>query len=135
MLHEWCYELNPNISPEEVTIGSSKIVWWQGNCGHKWEAKIRDRGLNNHGCPYCSGARVLPGFNDLLTLNPQLAAQWDNERNSITPSEVTPGSHKKVFWRCENGHIWEAQIKSRNSGCGCPYCAGRQPKNLLNISY
>lgn len=135
LLHEWCYELNPNISPEKVTIGSSKIVWWQGNCGHKWEAKIRDRGLNNHGCPYCSGARVLPGFNDLLTLNPQLAAQWDNERNSITPSEVTPGSHKKVFWHCENGHIWEAQIKSRNSGCGCPYCAGRHPKNKLDTSF
>lgn len=135
LLNEWCYKLNQNVSPETVTIGSSKTVWWQGKCGHKWEAKICDRSLKKHGCPYCSGARVLPGFNDLLTLNPKLAAQWDYERNSISPSEVTPGSHKKVFWHCENGHIWEAQIKSRNSGCGCPYCAGRHPKNSLDISF
>lgn len=123
LLDEWCYELNQDVTPEQVTAGSSKEVWWQGKCGHKWKTKVSSRGINNSGCPYCSGTRVLPGFNDLLTLNPGLASQWDKERNSMRPSEVTPGSHKKVFWRCDRGHIWEAQIKSRNTGVGCPQCA------------
>lgn len=33
------------------------------------------------GCPYCTGRKVLPGFNDLASLEPQVAAQWDTERN------------------------------------------------------
>jgi hypothetical protein len=66
----------------------------------------------------------LPGFNDLETVRPDLAAQWHFERNpGIGPSGFTIGSSTKVWWVCESGHEWSAQIANRNQGRGCPKCA------------
>ena len=31
-------------------------------------------------------------------------------------------SGKKVWWKCSKGHEWQAIIKSRNHGRGCPIC-------------
>jgi hypothetical protein len=64
--------------------------------------------------------------NDLEKLHPELVPEWDAERNwPLRPSDVSPGSHKLVWWRCRNGHRWQAMVKSRAGGCGCPVCANR----------
>lgn len=56
----------------------------------------------------------------------ELLSQWDYEKNGdLTPDNVAYGSHRKAWWRCERGHSWEAVIKSRTYGGGCPVCAGR----------
>jgi predicted nucleic acid-binding Zn-ribbon protein len=35
----------------------------------------------------------------------------------------TPGSKKKVWWKCSKcGNEWMAVIRSRSVGCGCPIC-------------
>lgn len=58
-----------------------------------------------------------------------LLAQWDIERNlPLTPQDVTPGSHKLIWWRCPKGHSYRSAVKTRVQGSGCPYCAG---KNVL----
>ena len=44
---------------------------------------------------------------------PELIVQWDFEKNTLLPTEVTTGSHKKVWWKCKLGHSWEARIDSR----------------------
>ena len=50
-----------------------------------------------------------------------------SKRNILSPMEVTAGSHKKVWWICENGHEWETTIASvAIEGCSCPYCAGKK---------
>ena len=78
---------------------------------------------NGEKCPICSGARVIAGINDLTTLEPLLVKQW-SKKNKIKPTEVSIGSHKKVIWRCEKGHEWEAAVKSRTiNKTGCPYCS------------
>ena len=40
---------------------------------------------------------------------------------------VTPGSNRKVWWICPEGHAWKAVVHSRAGPqkCGCPVCAGR----------
>ena len=81
-------------------------------------------------CPYCSGQKVLPGFNDLATVAPEIAAQWHPVLNgTLTPQMVTAGSNRKVWWICSEGHIWRAAVANRAlSGykhTGCPVCAGR----------
>ena len=39
------------------------------------------------GCPYCAGRKVLPGFNDLAALRPDLAVQWHPTLNKgLRPS-------------------------------------------------
>lgn len=56
---------------------------------------------------------------------PELVEQW-SQINEISPSDVSSGSHKKVWWICEKGHTWEATIKNRALlGSGCPYCEHR----------
>ena len=59
----------------------------------------------------------------MATLEPLLVKQW-SKKNKIKPTEVSIGSHKKVIWRCEKGHEWEAAVKSRTiNRTGCPYCS------------
>lgn len=120
---EWDYDKNLQ-PPSAFTFGSTKLAWWKCELGHSWEYAISPRS-GGYGCPYCSGQRVLKGFNDLQTRNPKLAAEWDYEKNELTPSQVTSGTQQKAWWLCELGHSWYAEINSRNAGKGCPYCAGR----------
>ena len=126
LAEQWNYEKNGTLTPWDVTISSPRKVWWKCSLGHEWEAVINDRTTKSLGCPYCSGRRAWPGYNDLATLFPELAAEWDDERNGdLTPQMVRPGSGRKVWWKCSLGHEWETSVVSRTSAShGCPYCAG-----------
>lgn len=124
--NEWNYEKNDSLKPTNVTVGSGKKVWWKCSLGHEWNSPIYDRTKGN-GCPICSGRQVLAGFNDLATLRPDLAKEWNKEKNNgLLASEVTVGSKKKVWWKCSKGHEWQADICCRSNGTGCPYCSGRK---------
>ena len=124
---EWNYEKNNGLTPEEVIPGSGQNVWWKCQRGHEWQATIGSRNAGR-GCPYCSGRYTIKGENDLQTVNPTLAKEWNIEKNTgLTPMDVMPNSDKKVWWKCQKGHEWQATINSRNSGIGCPYCSGRYP--------
>ena len=70
----------------------------------------------------------MPGFNDLASQQPKVAAEWAQDLNgALTPEMVTTGSHKKVWWRCSEGHVWRSVIFTRARGtfCSCPVCAGK----------
>lgn len=118
---EWSIK-NP-IPATAVGIGSHKKAIWQGKCGHEWTAVIRSR-AEGTGCPYCSHNMVLPGFNDLEFLFPDIAQEWSSANLPLLPSQVTAFSNKKVGWICRNGHEWEALISTRSYGSKCPYCSG-----------
>lgn len=119
---EWHYEKNGVLKPEHFAPNSHRKVWWKCQIGHEWQASIANRN-KGHGCPYCSGKKVLPGYNDLQTVNPALANEWNYEKNTgVRPIDVTPNSNKKAWWICSNGHEWEAKINNRNNGNGCPIC-------------
>lgn len=120
---EWNYEKNENLKPEHFKANSSKKVWWVCSKGHEWQATIAHRN-NGRGCPYCSNQKVLCGYNDLQTINPILAKDWNYKKNGkLTPLDVLPNSGKKVWWICSKGHEWQATINHRNHGRGCPQCA------------
>ena len=130
LMAEWDWEKNIDIVPNEVTLGSNRVVHWLGKCGHSWEAQIKSRNLGR-GCPICSGKVILAGFNDLKTSNPELVDEWDYEKNTpLTPENIMPGSHTVVWWKCKNGHTWQASPNHRTSkGRGCPHCC-HNPKVL-----
>jgi len=118
---EWDYEKNGILRPENFTGGSSKKVWWLCEYGHSWQTAIYTR--KKCGCPVCAGKMVVTGFNDLKTINPSLAKEWDNEKNrDLRPVSVTAFSNKNAWWICGLGHSWQARIARRNMGGGCPYC-------------
>ena len=135
LLDEWNYEKNVPLSVDDVSAGSRKKVWWKCSNGHEWQSSISDRAKQRRGCPYCTGQKVITGVNDLLTLNPELANEWNYERNKYlkdgkgrdisTPNKVMTGTKQKVWWKCSKGHEWVSTISKRSSGDGCPYCSGR----------
>lgn len=125
---EWNYEKNGDLTPKDITAGSDKKVWWICDNGHEWQAKVFDRNRGK-GCPYCSGKKILIGYNDLATTNPTLAREWNSEKNGkLTPKDVTAGSSKKVWWKCCNGHEWETTINNRKNGRSCPSCSKKRKK-------
>jgi hypothetical protein len=106
--------------PNKFHGGSKLKKKWKCPLGHTYLALISTRTRTNSGCHYCSNLKVLNGFNDLLTTHPNLAAQadgWD-------PKKVIAGSHKRVAWKCSEGHRWKTNLGSRTgkTETGCPSC-------------
>lgn len=120
-------QLHPDsgVEPYEEPAASGTKALWLGPCGHEWEARISDRYAKGSGCPFCSNNKVLAGFNDLATTHPGMAAQW-GENNPLSAREVTAGSNRRIWWRCERGHTWQAAPLLRTqTGTGCPKCSNR----------
>ncbi len=106
--------------PTAVRPASNRKLLWRCSLGHGWVTSPLTR-TSGSGCPTCVGKVVLPGFNDLASANPQLAAEadgWD-------PTSFTAHSSKKVPWRCSVGHTWITRIAERSAGTGCPFCNRR----------
>jgi hypothetical protein len=123
---EWHPIKNGTLTPNDVTPGSScRKVWWRCVKGHEWEMKPLAR-MYGSGCPFCAGKRAC-NDNCLATVNPQLAIEWHPSKNgTITPRDVTPGSGKKFWWKCKNGHEYQMRVLHRSHGSGCSYCIGRR---------
>ena len=119
---------HPNIAsqadgwdPSSVFSTSQVKAPWLCPMGHRWIAEIKSRSYGA-GCAVCAGQQVQIGFNDLVTTNPDVAAQahgWD-------PRTVSRGSGSKFEWKCEFGHLWEATVNARARGTGCPICSNHQ---------
>ncbi len=96
--------------PDFYSYGSGAIKTWKGQCGHIWEAEIKNR-TRGQGCPFCNNKKILIGFNDLATTNPELL----DEAYGWNPQTVTAGSNQKKEWKGKCGHIWESVVKTRTS--------------------
>lgn len=123
LLKQWDYSKN-TINPHEITSKYNKGVWWLcDKCGHSWQSSPNNRS-KGVGCPCCSGRVPKKGVNDLKTVNPNLAAEWDYEKNDgKLPEDFLPNSGKKAWWKCSKcGNQWEDRIRDRNRGKICPEC-------------
>ena len=112
------------------------MVWWKCHKGedHEWKAAIRDRNEGG-GCGVCAN-RIVVLSNCLATLKPELAKEWHPTKNGkLTPYDVAPGSHKKVWWKCPRGddHEWKATVIHRSYGTGCPICSNASSAPELRI--
>lgn len=118
----WDFSRNVGINPETCAGKSHKVVYWKCTEGHEWKAKI-SHVTDGHTCPYCAGQRAIIGTNDIKTTNPELAEEWDYEKNTVSIETVMQSSGKKYWWKCCHGHSWQATAAHRNAGEGCPICA------------
>ena len=131
---QWHSTKNGDLKPTDIIAGSHTKVWWQCECGHEWQASCGSRTVKNNpsGCPKCNKQRnFVNDFNNLLVHYPDLIArEWDFDKNTLLPHEVTRASKKKVWWKCELGHSYQAMVhnKIRSKSCvqSCPICSGRQ---------
>lgn len=130
---EWHPTKNQTLKPNAIVYGSNKKVWWMCNVGHEWVAAVGDRVVYSAPCPYCSGQKVLTGFNDLTITHTKLTSEWHPTKNlNVFPNKVSYGSHAKVWWVCAIGHEWEAVVNSRHQGRGCPFCSNTLVLNGFN---
>ncbi|MBR0428254.1 MAG: hypothetical protein IJK18_08675 [Clostridia bacterium] len=125
LLHEWDYDNNQKM-PNQYTWCSGQKIAWKCSKNHTWKTTIAHRVTDNTGCPVCSNRVILKGYNDLGTLFPNIAKEWNFKKNEgLAPENVTIGSHRKVWWICEKGHEWQAAIYSRKHN-GCAVCSGKR---------
>ena len=125
LVSEWS-EKNLLLTPDGITFGSNKKVWWKGTCGHEWQASVKACS-NGEKCPICSGARVIAGINDLQTTHPEIASEWSEKNLPLKPDEVNAKSRKNDWWRCGKcGNEWKSVINARVKGTVCPVCAERE---------
>lgn len=126
LLDEWDYEKNEldSLTPTSVACGTNRSVWWRCSLGHSYEARISHR-KNGLRCPYCIGRRVLAGFNDLESQYPEIAQDWDHEKNVLRPNQIVQHSSSVVHWKCHKcGHEWKTAVSKRTGKqpSGCPKC-------------
>ena len=50
LITEWS-EKNLPLTPDDITFGSNKKVWWKGTCGHEWQASVKARS-GGENCPF-----------------------------------------------------------------------------------
>ncbi len=129
---QWSDERNGRLTPGCVTVSSRKTVWWVCDKGPEYQEKICNA-VAGVGCPYCANRKLLVGFNDLETVEPELAAQWHPTKNeTLQPSMVLVRSGRRIWWQCENGHAWRGGINIRvdKKSTGCPVCAKARGGNI-----
>lgn len=141
---EWNHKKNGILKPEDIAHKSGKKVWWIQDDKNpvndklikfEWEDTVIHRSVDGRGNPFKSGHKILKGYNDLQTVNPELAKQWHPTKNgNLKPADVTAYSRKKVWWLLSyddaktGKHFdfeWKAAIYGRHDGNGCPYLNGR----------
>jgi hypothetical protein len=109
--------------PKSVSPGSAKKLEWKCSREHIYEAQVWSRTGRGDACPYCSGRKIIVGENDFKSTHPELAKEafgWD-------PQEYSFGSQKKVNWKCNLGHIFEARIANRAiNNSTCPFCSNKK---------
>lgn len=126
LLSQWQPEKNNGISPHDVSSGSHYMAWWRCEHGHEWQTSVFHRAVKGTGCPFCANRLPLPGVNTLADVYPELVSQWHPTKNEgLSPTDILPGTQRKVWWICEKGHEWEAGVRSRTRGHGCPVCSNR----------
>ena len=128
---------------EEYTDGSRQKVYWlcstkKWGVKHTFQQVIYKRTKGNQGCPYCLGMFPSKEYN-LKVIHPNIVKEWYYSKNEKKPSDYSPQSSKRVWWKCPKSdlHIYSSPI-SRRTGVnktGCPFCHGKLICEDNTLSY
>ena len=143
---QWHPYKNGSKTPDNVSYGSHYEAHWilpyddpktGKHFDFVWKAKVCNRTISKRGCPFLTGQKVWPGFNDLATVHPELAKEWHPTKNGyLKPCDVTSHYTKDVVWYFPyddpktGKHFdfeWKVSVDSRvNNDSGCPYLSGKK---------
>ena len=107
LLEQWDHDKNSKNGnfPNNTMLQSGKRIWWcccecpQGNV-HSWQALPYSRtwqGRKARGCPFCASDQLCE-CNSLETVCPDIAADFDTEKNGVSPAEVISSAATKYSW-------------------------------------
>ncbi len=131
----WDWELNTGIEPKTLLKNSNLQVYWKcPKCAYSWQAKVMTRVLSKGLCPCCEVHIVKrTGFNDIVTVLPELAEQFHPTKNGdLKAEQLFVTDLRRVWWHCKKCNTdWQTGVSARiTGGYGnyrmkeCPYCAG-----------
>lgn len=111
------------VSPnQKITNASEKNQYFHKKCGEVFISSFTYIKSKKFGCPVCAGKQV-GKYNNLAYLRPDIAKEWDYDKNEKNPEEYAEKSGKSVWWLCSKcGESWNSRIADRSSGQGCPKC-------------
>jgi len=148
LVKEWHPTKNGELTPNDITHGSDKKVWWSCSKGHSYDAAISKRTRQQRtydtgtrlkkegptGCPYCTGQKASKD-NNLLAVFPEIAKEWHPTKNeALRPDQFTSGSNKKAWWLCPKGHSYNSHISNRTSKkSACPKCSNQSSESEIRI--
>ena len=119
LLKDWDTEANAKegLFPDKLTLGSSKRVHWVCHrcplgLTHKYTSSVNSRALAGSGCS-CCGGRTACKCNSLPSLFPDVAQEWDHNKNDRKPSDYTARSNAVIWWKTEDKQSWQQSIYSR----------------------
>jgi hypothetical protein len=129
--------LNPELAKEfdvvknapktayDYTSKAFQEVWWLCSEGHSYLRRILDRNSGkNSNCWTCKSI----GF-----LHPHLIPEFDTTKNDKTIFEYYAGGRVTLWWKCIQGHEWQALASSRTRPgrpTGCPDCVRNQTSDI-----
>lgn len=88
--------LGSGIKPIGEYTGFNNDMQFMCRLGHIWGSTPHEI-LDGYGCPYCAGQKVLIGFNDLWTTDPDIAKMLSDPNIGY---EISRGSNRTVEWTC-----------------------------------
>lgn len=147
---EWHPTRNGDLKSKDVSSGSTKKIWWlctedkSCDCEHSWESTVYARSKGS-GCPFHCNRQVCI-HDSIATTHPELAAEWDDNRNgTLKPSEVSYGSEIQVWWLCKQSrmetcgceHSWQTTVFHRTGKekTNCPFHARQMSCRHMSIVY
>jgi DNA-directed RNA polymerase subunit RPC12/RpoP len=121
LLNEYSIK-NIKTAKEIAYKSNDEYIWNCSNCKNEYYMPLVNRTYLNQNCPYCSGKRVMVGFNDLWTVHPEVAKLLNNPQRGY---ELTSGSGKREVFKCpECGNIGEKIIDNVvKHGFSCSKCS------------
>ena len=132
LLDEWDYDKNQEVDPSKISPTSQKKAHWKCSHGHEWVCSIAARAKSsNSQCPHCSHRVATPGEYSLEAEYPEMALEWDYDKNppDVTPDTILPGTKQQFWWKCKKGHSFQrspylrTRRRSAPSFILCPHCS------------
>lgn len=115
----WSGSIQKFVSHNTKSCGCKKYYKYCKKCKHK-------NTLKNSICINC-GYKFNKNSNSLAEEHPEILSKWDYNKNSISPYNITSGSHKRIWWICESGHSWQIAIDDKvRYKINCPYCDNKK---------
>ena len=123
LLQQWDHDRNGENGnfPDNTTLQSNKLIWWccqecpKGKV-HSWQTRAFHRTLQEKpaGCPCCAGHQLCE-CNSLETVCPDIAADFDAEKNGVSAAEVTSSARTKYSWLSDEPEAKKRSVAQRTN--------------------
>ncbi len=121
LLEQWDHDKNRENGdvPDNTTLKSQKLIWWRchecpAGKEHSWLAAPGSRNSDKKatGCPFCVGRKVCD-CNSLEAVCPEIAADFDIQKNGVSAAQVTSSTSTKYWWLSDEPGAKKRSVKQR----------------------